>query len=185
MTGFMRNYIICGLYNFKYSVIVGNTPLTLSWRFLAFMLFSSIVKARGVLNLSVSPFSLFLTIFMQSSTIQFRTHAPQYMHSSSVMPTSPLLFQNKALVGQALMQSLHSTPLHVRLSIDMLPSTKNSLTPNGARSSSLRFRFSLSLVSTSRLNMSEVAKLPRSSLAVIQFHLCLALQDSNSPFQDY
>lgn len=100
-------------------------------------------KSLGLLKLSTSPVCLFLIILIQSSTTQFKTHAPQYMQSSSINPISPA-FQNNALVGHAFMHSLHSTPLHVLLLMVMLPSAKNSSMPKGARSSSLRFLFSVS-----------------------------------------
>jgi hypothetical protein len=55
-----------------------------------------------------------------------------------VIPISPFC-QNSALVGQALMQSLHSNPWQVRLLTLIFPFSKSSFTPIGPRSSSLRF----------------------------------------------
>src|SRR4030043_491450 len=75
------------------------------------------------------------------------------MQSSGVILTSPV-FQNKALVGHAFMQSLHSTPLHVFLSMVMFPSTKNSFTPKEAKSSSLCFFSVFSAVSDKIRKMS-------------------------------
>lgn len=76
----------------------------------------------------------------------------QYTHSSSVMPTSPA-FQYRAFVGHFSMQILHSMPWHVRLFIVIVPSMKNSLMPNGSRSSFLRFFFSIWIVSVSSSKM--------------------------------
>jgi hypothetical protein len=69
------------------------------------------------------------------------------------MPISPA-FQYNAFVGHALMQSLHSTPQHVRLFTVMLPSAKNSFVPMDAKSSSLRFFFAFSPLLVSKSNMS-------------------------------
>src|SRR4030042_1171473 len=52
------------------------------------------------------------------------------------------------------MHSLHPPPQHVRLSMPMFPSGKNSFTPEDASNSSLRFFFALSLSSDKSPNMS-------------------------------
>ena len=125
---------------------------TLCVRFLLFMLCWSMTTSLGLLKLSVLPSALSLTTFMQSSTMQFSTHAPQYMQRSSVMATSPA-FQKSAFVGHALMHSLHSTPLHILLFMVTFPLAKNCFMLRGARSSSLRFCLSFSVVSTKSWKM--------------------------------
>jgi hypothetical protein len=57
------------------------------------------------------------------------------------------------------MHSLHSNPWHVRLFTLMLPSAKNSLTPEDAKSSSRRFFFAFSPLSDNKPNMSTLEEL--------------------------
>ena len=72
-----------------------------------------------------------------------------------MIPT-PLVVQYKALVGQALMHSLHCPPTQVNLLTEILPSSKSSFTPVGSKSSCRRFFFAFSSVfSDSKPNMSK------------------------------
>jgi len=57
------------------------------------------------------------------------------------------------------MHSLHSIPQHVRLSMLMFPSAKNSFTPAAAKSSSLCCFFAFFPLSDSKLNMSTLLEL--------------------------
>lgn len=101
--------------------------------FSLFVLCWRAMNCCGLAKRSTCPFDLVLVIIMQLSTMQVSTHAPQYMQSSSANPTSPVL-QNKAPVGHALMQSLHSAPLQVLLLMLILPLAKRSFTPERLRS---------------------------------------------------
>lgn len=100
----------------------------------------------GELNSSVFPLGRFLITLMQSSTIQFQTQAEQNTHSSLTIPISPA-FQKRALVGQASIHNLHSTPLQVFMLIVTSPSSKYSLTPIDWRSCSRAVCFSFFFLS--------------------------------------